>query len=421
MFRFYQFSAFIVSTFLIHASLAGQETATQSYSRSQIVGLALQGNKSLQAARTLIEQAEARREGAGLRSNPELKLDYSTDWFFKDEGQQMLGVAFEQRFPVTKRLSILKGIAAVEIELAKAEVRNQERLLVREVELLCNEIAYIDAELELRHALVENDKEFADFVASRIETAEASPFEANQVRIELHILEQEIEHLETDRARLLESLRARVGLEVGETINLSYRLNLGREEPVFTDFGIEELETHPEYQLRSLLLEIADKRESLALASRWGDISLGLGIKEERSIDHPLGIGTERVLGFSVSVPLPMKKRSESLHRESVLERRQMEQLRDAVSLELRSKARAMREEAAHLYLQSLEFQEKITTLVEINLKEMAEAYAAGLVSLNEVFRSQGQGLKIRSAHLEMVRDYEQALVEWRAAVAKNI
>lgn len=413
--------AFIVSSFLIHASLSGQDQSARTFTRSQVVELALSGSKTLQAARTVIAQAEARREGAGLRSSPELKFDYSTDWVFKDEGQSMIGVAFEQRFPVTKRLSILKDIADVEIDLAQAEVRNQERLLVREVELLCNEIAYIDAELGLRHALIENDKEFAEFVESRIQTAEASPLEANQVRIELYILEQEIEHLETDRTRLLESLRASIGFEVGETIELSHELDIGRSPPVFSNFSAEDLDTHPEYQLRTLMLEMADKRESLALASRWGDVSLGFGYKEERSVDQPVGIGNERFLGLSVSVPLPMKKRSESELKERVLVRRQMEQMRDAASLELRSKARAMREEAAHLYHQSLEFQEKITSLVELNLKEMSEAYGAGQVSLNEVFRSQSQRLKIQSAHLEMVRDYEQALVEWRAAVAGNL
>ncbi|MDQ8200816.1 TolC family protein [Pelagicoccus enzymogenes] len=421
MSRFSLFTVLFVFILSIHASLSGQDKTEPGLSRSEVVRIALQGSKSLQAARTLIEQAEARRSGAGLRSSPELMFDFATDAFFEDEGQSSVGIALKQRFPLTRRLSILKDIADVEIELAKAEVRNQERLLVREVELLCNEIAYLDAELSLRRSLVENDKEFADFVQSRIKTAEASPIEANQVRIELYILEQEIEHLETDRKKLIDRLRALIGYEVGETIHLSHRLDLGSSKPLFSDFGIEDLDTHPEYQMRSLMLEIADKRESLALANRWEDVSLGLGLEQERSVDQPMGIGAERFLGLSVSIPLPMKRRNESSLKESVLARRQMEELRDAVSLELRSKARASREEAAHLYHQSREFQEKITALVEINLKEMAEAYGAGQVSLNEVFQSQGQGLKIQSAHLRMVRDYEQALAEWRAAVAKNL
>lgn len=421
MHRFSLLFRLIVAVLFIASPMRGELQTKHNLTRSQVVEIALQGNKTLQAARSLIEQAAARREGAGLRASPEVTFNYSTDWVFNDEGQASMGVAFEQRFPVTKRLSILKDIAEVEIELAKTEVQNQERLLVRDVELLCNEIAYINAELGLYHSLVENDKAFADFVESRIQMAEASPIEANQVRIELYILEQEIEHLETDRTRLLETLRARIGFEVGEIIVLSDRLVLGQEAPVFHDFCREDLDTHPEYRLRNLMLEVADKRESLAMASRWGDISLGLGFKEERSVDEPLGIGNERFLGLSVSVPLPLKRRSESLVKESVWFRRQMEQMQEATSLELRSKARAMREEASHLYHQSLEFQEKITSLVDLNLEEVSKAYAAGLISLNDLFRTQGQQLKIQSAYLEMVRDYEQALVEWRAATARNL
>lgn len=421
MYRFSIFNTFFLFLSITCSPTHGETQTERSLTRSEVVELALQGNKSLQAARSVIEQVQARREGVGLRASPQLRFDYSTDWVFNDEGQSTLGVALEQRFPITKRLSILKDIASFEIELAKAEVRDQERLLVRDIELLCNEIAYIDAELGLRHSLVENDKAFADFVESRIEMAEASPIEANQVRIELYILEQEIEHLETDRTRLLETLRASVGFEVGEVIVLAHRLDLGRDAPVFTDFSSYELDTHPQYRLRTLMLEVADRREALALATRWGDVSLGVGYKQERSVDEPVGIGNERFLGFRVSVPLPIKRRTESLVKESVWVRRQMEQMREAASLELRSKARALREEASHLYHQSLEFQDKITSLVELNLEEMGEAYRAGQISLSDLFRTQGQRLKIQSAHLEMVRDYEQALVEWRAATARNI
>ena len=57
----------------------------------------------------------------------------------------------------------------------------------------------------------------------------------------------------------------------------------------------------------------------------------------------------------------------------------------------------------------------------EDNLAKMNAAYGAGQVSLNELFRSQEQRVKIQSAHLTMVHDYRQALVEWEAATARNI
>lgn len=421
MFKFSIVPRFLV--FLSVVCLPPGVTARESYrlSRSEAVARTLAENASLVAARSLIAQAEARGTLAGRLDNPELTVEYSSDLAFNNEGESVFGIGFAQKFPVTKRISLLKGIADLEIELAKAEVRNVERLLVRDVEQLCNDLAYFESELGLRRSMVEIDQRFEAFVESRIEAAEASPVDANQIRIELYALQQEIAELEIARAKAIAELKSHLNLEASVSLETTHRFDENPSEPQLSEFGVGNLDTHPEYRMRSLLLEAADKQTSLARASRWDDFSIGLLFEDERSVDEPVGLGNNQFFGVSVSIPLPLRDRSRGLLQESLSVKAQREAELAAASLSLRNKAAALQEEAMSRFRQASHYQKNITMLVEQNLAEMSDAYSSGQVSLSELFRSQSQALKIRSAQLSMARDYEQALVNWKAATARNL
>jgi len=389
--------------------------------KERIVQTALSQNKYLQAAQKTVEQAEARHALAGKWENPELSIDYSTDWIFNDEGESTFGIAFEQRFPIAKRLGLQKEIAEIEIELARAEIKNFQRQLIRDIELAVNDIAHIDAQLELRHSLVKLNTDFAAFVESRIETAEASELDANQVKIELYVIEQEIQNLNNERNALIADLRGLAGFEPDQALDVSESLHHLNGQPNLPRSSPAELSSHPEYQLRTLFLEIADKETKLAIRSRWDDITLGVGFENERSVDEPSGIGTDRFFGVSVSIPLPVRNRYEPALKVSVAKQGQLQAELQATSLDLRTQAESLRQQALNLYEQAKHYETNITQLVEDNLEKMNAAYGAGQVSLNELFRSQEQRVKIQSAHLTMVHDYRQALVEWEAATARNI
>ena len=56
---------------------------------------------------------------------------------------------------------------------------------------------------------------------------------------------------------------------------------------------------------------------------------------------------------------------------------------------------------------------------MERNLAEMNTAYGAGQIDLVELFRSQEQGLRVQSAQLAKLHDFEQAMIRWKAATAE--
>lgn len=421
MIRLSRFPQILVITFFASSWLYAEPAGPIQLSPEQAVARALEGNKDLAAARTVIEQARARRANTGRLDNPELNVSYATDTFFGNEGEASFSLGFEQRFPLTKRLSLLKGIADVEIAIAETEVSERERQLAKEVGLHCNELEYYAAELALRNSLVEVDKRFLAFLESRIEAAEASPIDANQLRIELYALEQDMHQIEIERSACLGRLGPLLGFEVGTrfTVETSTSKTEALEElPVFAQ---GDLDTHPIYRLKQLLLEVADKQISVARASRWEDVAVGLVFDEERSVDEPMGIGNNQFLGVSVSVPLPLRKGSRGLELERLQYRKQASEELEAISLALRSEAETLRGKVMSLYRQATHYETNVTQLVDQNLKEMNEAYGSGQISLSDLFRSQSQSLRIQSAHLAMVRDYKRALVEWKAATARNL
>ena len=176
------------------------------------------------------------------------------------------------------------------------------------------------------------------------------------------------------------------------------------------------LENHPEYQLKKLLFEIADERTSLALANRWDDLAVGLFFENERILDLPVGRRTDNFFGVSFSIPLPFNNKNSGNLEESLAYRKQVELELEALSLAKRITAKTLKQKVSSLYQQVYEYDTGVTTLVEQNLRDMNIAYESGLINLTDLFRSQEQRLRIEFFQLSMLHDYEQALVDWKAA-----
>lgn len=410
----------IVLIVFTSSSVWGETETRLSVNKEEATRLALQNNKELAAAKLTIERAKARHTQAGKWENPELKLGYSSDRAFNDEGESTFEIGFEQSFPVTNRLRLLKGIAGVEISLSETEILNHERLLIQEVESVVTSLTYTEKQLELRKSLIELNNKFAAFIESRIETGEASSIEVNQIKIELYSIKQEIQQLENERVGLLSSLRQLLGVEVTQKLEVNGELILPDLLEVLPRYSETMLQDHPEYQLKQFLYSIADSQVSLAMAERWGDIAVEVFFENERSVDEPGGIGTDRFFGIGVSIPLPLNNRYRGAIDENRAYRQQVEKEMDALSLSIRSQAEALKVKAEALHAQAIHYRQNVTQLVDQNLKDMNAAYSSGQISLTELFRSQEQRVKLQSNYLSMVKAFKQALVDWKAATATN-
>lgn len=388
--------------------------------REQAVQLALNNNKYLIAAKTSIDQARARRIDAGRLNNPELKLQYSSDRTFNNEGESAFGIGFEQRFPITHRLRILKIIADIEIELAEAEILNHQHLLIGEVKRTYLDLAHNKAQRKLRESLIDLNQKFASFIESRIQTGEASSVDVNQIKIELYAVDQEMQQLENEYTEKLSRFRNLLGSKLGTSLEVGFDFTRHHSLSDMPVFSTDHLEKHPEYRMKMILLEIAEHHVSLERSRRWEDIAVEVFYENERTIDEPYGAGRDSFLGVSLSIPLPLMNRNQGSIEESRAYQRQLKLELDSISLNIRTQVDTARQKVSRLYTQANRYEEDVTGLVKQNLKDMNAAYSTGQISLTDLFRSQEQQLKIESRHLEILHDYQQALVNWTIATAQN-
>ncbi len=406
---------------IVQSTLSSLAAAPLLLSKEQAVVSALQQNPALNAARTTIDRAHGNRQQAGRWTNPELSIDYATDQTFNDDGEYGYAVGFEQRFPVTNRLRLQKSIAQDEIELAEAEVANHVRLLTRAVETSVAAATAIRAQIELRDERLELNRKFAEFMESRVSIGEVSSVQTNQVRIELYAVEQEKQELSNALLLELAKLKQLVGADVNAELILTHQFELPATQPQLAILTQESLMQHPEYRMKSLLYRMSDKRISVAKAERWADIAVRVFFEEKRGIDDPGGLGTDRFFGVGLSIPLPLLDRKEGAILAGRAEQRQLKYELDRVGLEVRSESHTQATRAVSLYQQAREYEGNLTQLVAKNLAEMNTAYGAGQIDLVELFRSQEQGLRVQSAQLTKLHDFELAMIRWKAATGAPI
>ncbi len=419
MYHFLKIRRATAFALIVQSSLTSLVAEALTVSKEQAVVRALQQNPALNAARTTIDRAEGNRQQAGRWANPELSIDYATDRTFNDEGEYGYSVGFEQRFPVTNRLRLQKSIAQDEIALAESEVANQVRLLTREVEASVAAATALEAQIKLRDERLKLNRKFAEFMESRVATGEVSSVETNQVQIEVYAVEQEKQELSNMLLLELAKLKQLIGADADVELSLTHQFELPASQPQLTSLTQQTLIQHPEYRMKSLLYRMSDKRISVAKAERWADIAVRVFFEEDRSVDDPDGLGTDRFFGVGVSIPLPLLDRKEGSIRASRAEQRQLKYELDRVGLEVRSEARTQATRAVSLYQQARQYDQNLTQLVERNLAEMNTAYGAGQIDLVELFRSQEQGLRVQSAQLAKLHDFEQAMIRWKAATAE--
>jgi cobalt-zinc-cadmium efflux system outer membrane protein len=414
---------FLLATLLIfYAPMAQAKPSGElQLSSSDAVMLALRDNQSLAAAKATIEEASAYFRYAGRLDNPNLNIGYDSDSAFNNEGEYAYTIGFEQRFPVTNRLKLLKNVSALEVQLAESEFRNQQRLLIRDVELAVDTITSLDHRLSLLKEMVELQVGFAAFLQERIQVGEASILDLNQVQVAQFAVKQGVQNLTKERNIAISELRSLLGQGQNIEIEILPTQSEHIALPPMTDLNGERLNAHPEYQFKTLLAEVAKGKTAIAKAERWADIAIEIFFEEERSVDEPVGLETDRFSGIGVSIPLPLHNRNRAEIQASRLRERKIYHETAALKLRLENEANTLRRNAEATYLQLTKYKESAVGLVEQNLEEINRAYAAGQVDLGEIFRVQEQRLEIKTAQVALRHELNQTLINWRAATASNL
>lgn len=403
---------FYFTIFSLQLALSASENSP-TLTREKAVQLALENNRELRAANEIIEQASARSRYAGRLDNPNLEWGTGTDRFTQNEGSYSLSLGFTQNFPITDRLHLLKDIAEGEVDLARTEIEHRKRSLATEVERVMVSMAELDAQHGLRQKLVQLNQRFVEFIESRIEMGEASSIEANQFRVGLFALRQEMQQLEGQRVEQCAKLCELLGEDLESYHEIDFALTLPAVVPELPPLTKASLQTHPEYRLKQQLREMAAIQTRLERTKRWADISISFNIEHSREEDAPEGFESEQFVGVGVSIPLPLHDKNQGGVEASQSLERQLGAEMAALEWRLRNTAKLEASKVQRYYSQAADYEKNITRVIADNLNQLEQAYSQGQISMTELFRAEEQALKIQSTQLTMLRDYELALIEW--------
>ncbi len=393
-------------------------SAQGGLTRSDLVAQAMVNHPDLRVARYEIAKAEARHRGSGLLSNPEIATEMShDDPLYGSDWQMSASLTLSQKFPLTGRLSLEKRVTSVQIQAAKAEVSNRERLVAGEVERLFVEVRSLSEQIGLANEQAALVSELAAFIGARHEEGEMSLAEFLQAKLEARTVKQSIASLRIERGEKLASLKRLIGSKAEVEIALEGTPDLGE---VSSSLG-EALGRRGDYRAAQLGIEIADHEIALERAKKWDDLTVGFTVANERMQDDPTGRGNDWFAGVGISIPLPWWNDNRHAVAEKQASRDQSAEIREGVIKRVHSELVAARAQvAAYRAMLGGELVET-RELAEQNLAAQEGAYKTGQGQLLNVLRAREQVLKLEEAMLDARRNLALALVRLRTASGNNL
>jgi len=362
---------------------------------------------SLQAARLTINEAYGRHLGAGRLPNPSFNYNFQNQSRVSPQTQVF---AFDQSFPITKRLSLEKKLTTQLVKAAELEVLDAERKLVAESRTLAVKLLTIARQRDLRQQQTSLAQKLAEFAEGRAKTGEFSSLDAKQVQLDAQKLRIESRLLEAESVALLGQLKPMLGIMSEDALVITGVL------PALKVPGNTSWQQRPDYQLAQTKIAAANTDKDLAKARRLQDVTAGFFASREMQDVTPTNREHTGYVGFHVSLPLPFWNRNqgEIAEKTAAAERSQLESA--ALAMQINGEAGTAKKEMETNASIVFETRQTLLPLAQEQAAEIQKAYESGQANLLTVLRARDQRLQLESAVLNAERDFHLARIRYEAA-----
>ncbi len=360
-------------------------------------------NPELAAARFRIDEAVGLAKQSGKLENPTLDTGISRQTR-NNEGSIEIGLT--QKFPLTQRLKIEKEISATEIQAAEAEVRNVERLLIAEARQEFVKILAIRDRKNLLKQQQQLATELAGFISEKSKQGEISPLDAAQSKLASLQLTTQERLLNTEETAALGKLRPLLGIAPQTAVTLSGNPSGTKTTSI----------QRPDLTSAQLQLRAAETSIALEQANRKEDISASFFAAGERSEDAPNGSDDETIIGFKLSIPLPLWNNNQGNIDAATARRNRKEQelkaLSNQISHESSTALTEMRQWAALIS----ELDDKLIPLAKEQTELLEKSYKQGQGDLQLVLNSRQQTLELLASKIDATREFHLANIRHQAS-----
>jgi cobalt-zinc-cadmium efflux system outer membrane protein len=414
MFKLVCFSFLLMTGFACRA-----EEAPLILTAEKAVALALRGNRDLMAARFAIRQAEARLKQAGLLPNPEFELGSESDRLLKNEGEYNLTVGFKQRFPITGRLDKEKAVARVDVAMALAEVRNQERLFVGEVMERSREWIVLSDKLKANEETLGIIQKLIDSTEKRLKVAEVSEADVNLSKLEAEKLSLAKAALLNQQEIATTELNGLLGRNPKTPLMLTGFANLELNAGTLATAARQANAKRPDHQLAALGIDRAAAEIILAKSGKWEDWTVGFSYSRSvGKFSSPIGTKTDDLIGISLSIPLPFWNNNNGKVSEAEASRQRNSAELSALELRIKTEAQSAENQMRRQQRILRQYRDVSLKLAETNMGLLQKGYDEGLYPITAVIQAQQQFTELRQSYLESVGDFLKARTAWETATA---
>ncbi len=397
---------------LVGASSPGR--AGERLTVDEAIRRAVAHNPELTAARAGLGEADARIVQAGLWPNPEVELDGRFDSAFRNEGEHGFSASVSQPFSISGRIPAQVDAARLELELARAGVRDQERRVAASARNAANSIFALNEQLDLQRFLIGLNRDLLNVTRAGVKSGQLSQKDANAIEIAVAQGEQREAIAEAAaRTQVLELTRLLGQVPDDGPITLVGKLDIGRAPDPARYAPAAVLENRPDRQAVVLEVALAQAEHARANAERLDDWRFGLTYERELSVvDGAPRQGVDSFFGLRLSVPLPVFDRKQGRIAETVAlaarARAALEAQRIQIEAELADAWNRVRTLGALLE----RYGPGVLKHAQDNVKLVETGYRQGLSNITEVVQSRQQFAELKSSYIDTLRDYNQARID---------
>ena len=303
-------------------------------------------------------------------------------------GPQRWSVSVQQRFPWFGKLALREQQAAARAVAARLMVEARALELVTETRALLWELSYLDAQEEILGADRATLQRYEELARARYASGVGLQQAVIKLQAEITRLDEHLVDLQARRRSMGARLAALRGGAADDVVPLpALELPAPSRLPSLAELTAEALATRPEVARTRALIDAADAAVELAKKEYRPDLSLGVAYTAVSGRDDAMGRlsppegNGDDILGFSLSVPLPVwRRRLESGVESAAAQRSATEEGLEvlAVAFERDLGDLLARLEGAERQLELIE--DLLIVQAEESLRSAEVAYAAGSV-----------------------------------------
>lgn len=402
--------------FIGPAGLTAEKLAEEAFARS----------RELLAARQTLEIAKGRLLQAGLRPNPSIGVEQTTDYLTGRSGEGNTGVGVTQVFELGGKPSKRVAVAQLEYDRAVADVRALERQIAAEIRSAYAQALAAARQLDIAERLIALDQELARVTEARLKEGDVAPLDLNLVRVEVDRLHAQSVQSRADLTAQLVTLQTLAGFEPTEPLTLAPALerppSLELTVAAATEIALRE---RADLQAARIAEELGDARISLAESQRTPNLAASVRYSRSRSVfdNTPIGVlnDVDHLLTAGLSIEIPLRNRNQGEIAAAVGERAQTKYRREFVeAIVKRDVALALNRYTAAAQSLAI-YGGQVLPRAEENLKTIRAAYGFGEMPVMEVIAEQRRLVENQTQYNAALRDYYTSLAELERALGKPL